>query len=64
MLDDVFDKLDDLRIEKLIEMVAMDTFGQIFVTDARPERSKEIFKRFSGKVKTFLIHQGMVNELN
>jgi DNA replication and repair protein RecF len=43
LLDDIFDKLDDQRIGKLIEMVASDQFGQIFITDARPERSRGFF---------------------
>ncbi|WP_194775499.1 DNA replication/repair protein RecF [Pararhodonellum marinum] len=42
LLDDVFDKLDDLRISKLMGLVAKGDFGQIFMTDARPERSKNI----------------------
>ncbi len=43
LLDDIFDKLDDRRIGKLIEMVVNRAFGQIFITDARPERSRELF---------------------
>ena len=42
LLDDIFDKLDDHRIEKLMSMVAHDQFSQIFLTDARPERTKSI----------------------
>ncbi len=53
LLDDIFDKLDDIRIKKLIELVASDAFGQIFVTDARPERSREVFRRFGNKVEYF-----------
>lgn len=44
LLDDIFDKLDERRMNKLIEMVAQQTFGQIFITDARPERSQSILK--------------------
>jgi DNA replication and repair protein RecF len=42
LLDDIFDKLDDQRIQKLLNLIAEQTFGQIFITDARPERSKEL----------------------
>jgi DNA replication and repair protein RecF len=42
LLDDIFDKLDDRRINKLIEMMDNGTFGQVFLTDARPERTREI----------------------
>jgi DNA replication and repair protein RecF len=42
LLDDIFDKLDDQRMERLMQAVAQETFGQIFVTDARPDRSRQI----------------------
>ncbi len=40
LLDDIFDKLDDKRIAYLLKMMAEGRFGQIFLTDARPERTK------------------------
>ena len=61
LLDDIFDKLDDLRIEKLIEMTVNGTFGQVFFTDARPERSKEIFGKYGSKVKTVLLQDGQLH---
>lgn len=63
LLDDVFDKLDDFRITKLVEMVASETFGQIFVTDARPERTRSIFEKINQEVKLFSIELGAVEEL-
>jgi DNA replication and repair protein RecF len=42
LLDDIFDKLDDQRMEQLMKSVARDSFGQIIITDARPERSRQI----------------------
>ncbi|MFN0050387.1 MAG: DNA replication/repair protein RecF [Cytophagales bacterium] len=53
LLDDIFDKLDDARMKKLIELVSSNSFGQIFVTDARPERSKQIFGDLGEKVSFF-----------
>ncbi|OEK02800.1 DNA recombination protein RecF [Roseivirga sp. 4D4] len=63
LLDDIFDKLDDFRITKLVEMVASETFGQIFVTDARPERTLSIFEEINQDVKLFSIDQGQVELL-
>ncbi len=60
LLDDIFDKLDDHRIEKLITMVASDAFGQIFVTDARPERSISIFNKIDQEHSFFEINSGKV----
>ena len=61
LLDDVFDKLDDFRIGKLSEMVAAQSFGQLFVTDARPERTYQIFKPIAADKKVFAIHQGSLS---
>ncbi len=51
LLDDIFDKLDDRRIQRLIEMMAEDHFGQVFITDARPERTKNLLKDLSSKIQ-------------
>ncbi|MFT5884629.1 MAG: DNA replication and repair protein RecF [Arcticibacterium sp.] len=50
LLDDIFDKLDDNRIEKLIQKIDNDTFGQVFITDARPERTKRILEKVKAQV--------------
>ncbi|WP_420317175.1 DNA replication/repair protein RecF [Ekhidna sp.] len=45
LLDDIFDKLDDSRIQLLVSLLLdNDRFQQIFITDARKDRSKELFK--------------------
>lgn len=44
LLDDIFDKLDDDRMHEILNMVAEQTFGQLFITDARPERTLNILK--------------------
>jgi DNA replication and repair protein RecF len=53
LLDDIFDKLDDKRIAYLLKMMADGRFGQIFLTDARPERSKEYLKDIATEKKFF-----------
>ncbi|MDH5366244.1 MAG: DNA replication and repair protein RecF [Cyclobacteriaceae bacterium] len=60
LLDDIFDKLDDLRIKKLIEMVANNNFGQLFITDARPERSKELLKDLKKNTQFFEVLDGKI----
>ena len=50
LLDDIFDKLDDMRIHKLLEMISRDTFGQLFITDARPERTRQLLGQLSGEI--------------
>lgn len=58
LLDDIFDKLDELRIHKLMTMVAGNSFGQIFVTDARPERTRKMFENINTEVRIFNIEDG------
>jgi DNA replication and repair protein RecF len=47
LMDDIFDKLDDRRIQMLIDMIENKIFGQVFITDARPERSKKLLENIS-----------------
>jgi DNA replication and repair protein RecF len=44
LLDDVFDKLDQNRIEQLIGLVASNHFGQVFITDTHKERTVGLFE--------------------
>ena len=60
LLDDIFDKLDDSRVERLMELVSKDNFGQIFITDTHPERLSAIFKDIGIPLKTFPVSDGSV----
>ena len=55
LLDDIFDKLDDKRINKLIELIDTGFLGQVFITDARPERSQRILEKVLADVQFFEI---------
>jgi DNA replication and repair protein RecF len=61
LLDDVFDKLDDERIERLTALLTDSArFGQVFITDARKERTS-LLVRDKYKTKIFEIENGKVN---
>lgn len=45
LLDDIFDKFDSERVEKIISLVADNKFGQIFITDTNQERVKRILSK-------------------
>ncbi len=62
LLDDIFDKLDDKRVKRLMELVSKDNFGQIFITDAHPERVKKVFEEINVGIKTFVVKNGTVAE--
>ncbi|MBK1438988.1 DNA replication/repair protein RecF [Parapedobacter sp. ISTM3] len=63
LLDDIFDKLDEVRTRKLMQMVSADDFGQIFLTDTDALRINRIFEEINRKVCIFEINSGVVNQL-
>ncbi len=63
LLDDIYDKLDDLRVKQLMELVSSDNFGQIFITDTHPGRLSELFSTTNADFKNFFIENNNVKEL-
>lgn len=53
LFDDVFDKLDESRVQKIVQMVNDDTFGQLFITDTHADRTKEILQHTDKSFKIF-----------
>lgn len=43
LLDDIFEKLDQERVSRLIALVASDNYGQVFITDTHAERLQQAF---------------------
>jgi len=62
LLDDIFDKLDDRRIYYLMRLVAEGMFGQLFITDARIDRSRTILKDAGVIAKIFVVENGNLSE--
>lgn len=60
LLDDIFDKLDQNRVKKLMELVANDTFGQVFVTDTSEDRLKNIFQNIDKGVQFFSVSDAKI----
>ena len=60
LLDDIFDRLDDKRIARLLELVADETFGQVFLTDTNLERTDKALERVSIPIKRFRVQDGTV----
>jgi DNA replication and repair protein RecF len=63
LLDDIFDKLDSGRMSRLMEIISEQSFHQVFVTDAHPERSIEIFKGSAHEIRIFEIREGKANQI-
>jgi DNA replication and repair protein RecF len=53
LLDDIFDKLDDIRVAQIISLVNNDEFGQLFLSDTHKERTEEIVKLAKQPYKIF-----------
>ncbi len=47
LLDDVFDKFDRQRVRQIIELVAENHFGQIFITDTSQDRLETMLKEIN-----------------
>lgn len=53
LLDDIFEKIDADRADKLMELVARDYFGQIIITDTHPARVQDHLKDVDAEKKYF-----------
>ncbi|MBL3655000.1 DNA replication/repair protein RecF [Fulvivirga sediminis] len=60
LLDDIFDKLDSRRIQHLMERVVNHDFGQIFITDAREERTRTILNELKISANFYRVNRGTV----
>lgn len=53
LFDDIFDKLDETRVSKIVSMVNQEEFGQLFISDTHPERTETIVKQTHQTYKIF-----------
>ena len=60
LLDDIYDKLDESRVQQLMQLVSSEGFGQIFITDTHQDRIARIFKKIKTDFKLFKIKNGNV----
>lgn len=59
LLDDIFDRLDSERVERIVEMVQGDEFGQIFITDTDRQHLTDILKP-NENAKIFHVENGQI----
>jgi DNA replication and repair protein RecF len=64
LLDDIFDKLDNQRVEKLIRLVTAEYFGQVIVTDTDDRRMTELFESLHIEKKLFRVDESQITEIN
>ena len=63
LFDDIFDKLDNTRVEQLIKLVADQNFKQVFITDTQAERIAHVFKSIDILHKIFIVEKGTAKEM-
>ncbi len=63
LLDDIFDKLDASRVERIVDVVSSDRFGQIFITDTNRTHLDEIVARHGGGHCLMHVENGAVTIL-
>jgi DNA replication and repair protein RecF len=64
LLDDIFDKLDQFRVEQIVKVVAGEQFGQIFLTDTNREHLDSIIKKMDADFRIFNVDSGKVEVLS
>lgn len=60
LLDDIFDKLDAKRVEQIVNLVASDAFGQIFITDTNREHLDQILSNSPFDYRLFHVEDGVI----
>lgn len=58
LLDDIYEKLDEKRITKLLDIVNSEIFSQVFITDTDTERIPLIFKGLGSEASVFVVQNG------
>lgn len=62
LLDDIFDKLDAQRVKKIVQLVADDHYGQIFITDTNREHLDNILMHTALDYKIFEVIDGDIRQ--
>ncbi|MFZ4455767.1 MAG: DNA replication/repair protein RecF [Bacteroidales bacterium] len=63
LLDDIFDKIDALRVEKIIRLVSGETFGQIFITDTNRKYLDKIIAEAHQNYHLYQVENGGFTQL-
>ena len=60
LLDDIFDKLDATRVERIVQLVGEERFGQIFITDTNRNYLDSILESVRKEYAMFHVDHGTV----
>ncbi len=60
LIDDLFDKLDEHRVQRIIQLVSGEAFGQIFITDTHARHLDQLLQLLGGDYRFFQVTNGMI----
>ena len=60
LLDDIFDKFDEERVERILQLVSGGRFGQIFITDTHPERMESMLQSTVADFRLFEVSDNQI----
>jgi len=63
LLDDIFDKLDAARVERIMDIVGRDEFGQIFITDTNRKHLDEIMAMSRPDYRMWTVDSGSFTQI-
>jgi len=63
LLDDIFDKLDQHRVQQIVVTVAGEQFGQIFITDTDRSHLDAMIRKLGTDFRIFNVEAGKVKRL-
>jgi len=61
LLDDIFDKLDLIRVKRIVEIVNSTNFGQLFLSDTDRERIEKVLSSLNLSSKIFDVWKEIIN---
>jgi DNA replication and repair protein RecF len=53
LMDDIFDKLDEHRVAHIVDLVATDELGQLFISDTHADRTEKVVRETGQTYKMF-----------
>ena len=60
LLDDIFDKLDSTRVERIVDLLQSERFGQIFITDTDRQHLTDILRPSADNSRIFHVENGVI----
>lgn len=63
LLDDIFDRLDAIRVEEIVKMVSGSDFGQIFISDTNRESIDKILAGTDNNYHIYSVKDGEISRL-